>query len=539
MNDLLRILGLWRQQRVWLVAGGVISVAALAAGVGVMTLAGQVIGAALVTGVVGASLLLDSFGVARVILRYAERLVTHDATFRALTDLRVWLFRKLAANAAGGLGFRRAGDVLARLVGDVAALDGLYLRILVPLAGAFLLLVALLVLQGGIAAWVVGVFFVLAALVLPWRAARATMVVGEKLAEAASALRVVVVDAVTGLREVRAFGAEGRMLAAVQGKESVLLGTQHELARRAALAGAGAVLCGQAALLAALMSGGASPIGTVACVFLVVAAFEAVSGLTRAGTLAGHAVAASRRVLEAADAPPPVPDPVIPTALPADVTLSFEAVHFRWRSDHPPVFEGLTLEVPSGARVALLGPSGAGKSTLAALALKLAAPQSGRVLLGGTDLADLSAEQVQRRIGLLSQATHLFDDTIRHNLLLARPVADESALWRALDAARIGDFVRSLPDRLESWVGEGGTRFSGGQGRRLALARALLSPAPVLILDEPCSGLDAETEREFLSTLNEVAQGRSVILIAHRLTGVERLDRIWRLSARHAVAAAA
>jgi ATP-binding cassette subfamily C protein CydC len=175
---------------------------------------------------------------------------------------------------------------------------------------------------------------------------------------------------------------------------------------------------------------------------------------------------------------------------------------------------------------------------LAALALRVEAPEAGRITLGGTDLAMLSAAAVRSRIGWLSQTTHLFDDTIRANLLLARPDADDAALWGALDAARISTLVRTLPDGLETWVGEGGARFSGGQGRRLALARALLSPAPILILDEPCAGLDAETEREFFLTLNETAGERTIILIAHRLVGVERLDRIYRLSAGKAVAAA-
>jgi ATP-binding cassette subfamily C protein CydC len=189
--------------------------------------------------------------------------------------------------------------------------------------------------------------------------------------------------------------------------------------------------------------------------------------------------------------------------------------------------------------VALLGPSGAGKSTLAALALKVAAPTEGRIRLGGTDIAELTAAEVHARIGWLSQATHLFDDTIRANLRLARPDADDAALWLALDAAQIGDVARALPDGLDAWVGEGGARFSGGQGRRLALARALLSPAPILILDEPCAGLDAATERAFLATLNEVGPGRTIVMITHRLIGIERLDRIWRLSGGQALAAAA
>jgi ATP-binding cassette subfamily C protein CydC len=234
-----------------------------------------------------------------------------------------------------------------------------------------------------------------------------------------------------------------------------------------------------------------------------------------------------------------VPDPATPVPLPAGFSLRFEAVHYRWAPVRAPVFDGLTLEIPEATRVAILGPSGAGKSTLAAMALKVVAPQQGCVRLGGVDLATLTAAEVHARFAWLSQATHLFDDTIRANLLLARPEADDQALWAALDAARIGDVVRALPDRLDTWVGEGGTQFSGGQGRRLALARTLLSEAPILVLDEPCAGLDAETERAFLATLNEVAEGRTLLLIAHRLTGVERLDRIWRLSGGKAVAAAA
>ncbi len=542
MNDVLRILGLWRGRAAWLAAGIVVSLAALAAGVAMMALGGAMVAAAMTAGVLAAPLALRWLGSARVVLRYAERLVTHAATFRALADLRVWFFRNLARSAAGGLGFRQAGDVLARLVSDIEALDGLYLRILVPLAGAVLLLPALVVLVGmhsALLALAIGALFAIAAFVLPWIGARMAARTGLALANTTGALRIAALDALTGLREVRAFGAEGRMLAAVQAREAALLSTQHELAGRTALANAGAFLCGQTAILAVLLAAGANPAAAVAAAFLVVAAFEAVGGLPRAGVLAGHAAAAAHRVLAAAEAPVPVPDPAYPGATPAGFALRFEAVHFRWLPDRPAVFDGLTLDVPQGARVALLGPSGAGKSTLAALALKVAAPQQGRVLLGGVDIATLAAADARARIGWLAQATHLFDDTIRANLRLARPEADETALWAALDAARIGEMVRALPDGLDTWVGEGGARFSGGQGRRLALARALLTPAPILILDEPCAGLDAETERAFLATLNEVAEGRSVILITHRLTGVERLDRIWRLSAGKAIAAAA
>ena len=542
MKDLLRILGLWRARAAWLVTGALVSFASLAVAVGLMSWSGVTLAAALGASALAAPGLLRGLGSARVLLRYAERLTTHAATFRALADLRVWFFRGLARGSAGGLGFRRAGDLLARLVKDVEALDGVYMRILLPVGGAVLLLPALVLL---VAQWNVGLaiavggLFVVAAFLLPWLAARRSLAAGHKLAEASSALRVSVIDALSGLREVRAFGAEGRMLAGAQAREATLLTAQRSLAGRVALAGAGSFLCAQAAFLCVLLTAGADPMAAIAGVFLILAAFEAVAGLPRAGALAGHAAAAAGRVLAAAEAPPAAPDPARPAAPPTGSALRFEGVHFAWDPARGKVFDGLTLEVPPGARIALLGPSGAGKSSLAALALKVVQPQLGKILLGGVDIATLKAEDVHARIGWLSQATHLFDDSIRNNLLLARPDADDAALWAALDAAQIGEMVRALPDGLDTWVGESGARFSGGQGRRLALARALLTTAPILILDEPCAGLDAETEKAFLMTLNDVARGRSLILIAHRLTGVERLDKIFRLTRGHAVAAAA
>jgi ATP-binding cassette subfamily C protein CydC len=547
MRDLGRILLLWRARWPLLAAGVVVSLAALAAGIALVGASGGAVAASLLGLGLGAAVTLRVFGPARVLLRYAERLLTHDATFRALADLRVWFFRGVAGGAAGGLGFSRAGDVLARLVGDVETLDGLYLRILVPLAGCVLLLVALVLLAaplGLVLALVLAALFALCAFVLPAFGMRAARAGGAAVAVSRGEMRVAALDALTGLREVRAFGAEGRVLAQVQAREAAMLGAARALARDAAWGGAAALFCGQMGLVAVLglamltPAGRAHPWAVVVLAFVTTAAFEAASGLPRAGVLAGHAAAAAGRVLSAATAPAPVPDPVAPDAPPVASGLRFEAVGFSWQPDRAAVFDGLTLDIPEGSRVALLGPSGSGKSTLAALALKVAAPQSGRVLLGGVDVARLTATDVRARAGWLSQATHLFDDSLHANLLLARPDADDAALWQALDTARVADFVRTLPDGLDSWLGEGGARVSGGQARRLALARALLSPARLLLLDEPCAGLDAETEREFFATLNQAAAGRTVLLIVHRLTGVEKLDRIYRLSGGRAVAAA-
>lgn len=542
MRPLLRVAGLWRRRWPLLGLGIAISLAAMACAVALLATSGSLVARVALGGALAAGLALQLLGPARVVLRYTERLVTHDAMFRALADLRVWFFRNLAANSAGGLGFSRAGDVLTRLVGDVEALDGLYLRIIVPLLGAVLLLPALLVLglrADWPAALLVCLLFVLAAFVLPAVAAGGAVALGGRLTLARAGLAMSALDALTGLREVRAFGAEGRVLAAVQARESTLLTAGRALARRGALCSAVALLCAQAGLLSILKFPGAHPAATVVLALAAVAAFEVVAGLPRAGVLAGLSSAAATRVLEAAGRGAAVADPLAPATLPLSGGLRFEAVDFRWQADRPAVLEGFTLDIAAGSRVALLGPSGAGKSTVAALALRVVAPQSGRVLLGGTDIASLAAADLRSQIAWMSQDTHLFDDTLRANLALVRPDADDAALWQALESARLAEFVQGLPDQLDTWIGEGGARLSGGQRRRLALARTLLSPAPLLLLDEPCAGLDAETEREFFATLNDTAQGRTMVLIVHRLTGAERLDRVWRLVNGRAVPAAA
>jgi len=540
---LLRIVSLWRGQWSLLLLGLAVSlvsaIIALALPATAARLAfGPPAALALGLGLVGA---LRALGTLRIVARYAERLVTHAATFRALAAVRVWLFRGLAVRSAGGLGLLRSGDALSRIVGDVEALDGLYLRILVPglVATAALPVLWWALAPAGLGVLVaVGGLFVMAWLVLPLVAASGSRRAGARLAQASAGLRTAALDTFDGLREVRAYGAEGRMLAEVQAREATLIQAQRAVARLATRAQAGSVLCGSAALLAVLLLAPGGWASGVA-VFLTLAAFEMVLGLPRAGALAGHAAAAAARVLDAAQAPLHVQPPPAAAPMPPGTAIRFEGVCFGWQPDRPPVLDGLTLDIPAGSRVAILGPSGSGKSTLTAMLLKVVSPQSGRILLGGVDMAALPADGVRARIALLGQTTHLFSDTLRANLLLARPVATDAELWAALEQAQAADTARALPGGLDAWIGQGGASVSGGEARRFALARALLSDAPVLILDEPATGLDADTERAFLSTLNDAAPGRTIVLIVHRLMGVERLDRIYRLSAGRAVAAAA
>jgi ATP-binding cassette subfamily C protein CydC len=553
-RDLIRVLALWRGRWGWLLLGALAAVLSTLAGVALLVLAGRVVAGAVAAGQVGvgavaglgvaALLWLRPVMLLRPVARYLERLVTHEATFRALADMRVWFFTRLAARLPAGIGLNRAGDLLARLVADVESLDGLYLRVLVPAASALAVVVAIVVVVGG-ADPVLAALLALplaAALALPLLLAPAAARAGDAVSRAQAGLRDAVVDPLTGLEDTLAANAEARAAARVDAQGAALAAAQRDLARRAAWGGAAGFLLMQAALLGALgWALAAGEVGLAAGlmgVFLAIAAAEALGLMPRAGAAMAAAGAGARRLFEAADTPEPVPDPPSPAAAPKGHALRVSGLRFRWAADRPLVFDGLDLDLQEGARIALLGPSGAGKSSLAALLLKFAAPEAGRITLGGVDIAQLPAAELRRRVTWLTQDARLFDDTIAANLRLAAPEADEAALWSALDRAQVGDVVRALPDRLETRCGEGGQRFSGGQARRIALARTLLSPASVVILDEPAAGLDADTERAFLATLDTALGGRSVILIQHRLIGVEHPTRILRLAGGRAIQAA-
>ncbi|MGE4482125.1 thiol reductant ABC exporter subunit CydC [Acidocella sp.] len=541
MSPVTRIVSLWARHPGWLLLAVLLSLGALVAGVALMGLSGHYLAVAVAGAVLFVPALLPWTGVTRVVLRYGERVVGHEAIFRALADLRVWMFSGLARSAAGGLGVRRSGDALSRLVNDVDTLDGLFLRVFVPLLGAVVLVPILawtLMREHGLALLVL-LPFCFVAFWLPWRAARAAEANAGKAGLAMAALRTAALDALHGLREVKIFSAEGRVLAEVQAREAQLLAAQRELAGEGAKLNAIAFIAAQGGILLAILLGFFGlPIAAVAAVLVLTATFETVLGLPRAGLLYGQARKAAARVVQAAEAGPPVPDPAAPAPMPSRNAIAFEHVSFRYAPNRPFVFENLSLQLPEGSRTAILGPSGAGKSTIAALILKLIKPVSGQIRFGGTDIAQLPAEALRQRIAYLGQTTHLFADSIRNNLLLGDPAAEEARLWEVLEAAQVADVIRALPEGLDSWLGEGGATLSGGQGRRLALARTLLMDAPIILLDEPCAGLDSATEQEFFRVFNTATEGRTVLLILHRLTGVEYLDRIWRFTGGTLVAAA-
>ena len=530
--ELRRVLALWRPRRAALVGGLGVAVLSALSGVALLALAGKGVAAG-VAGLAGLAALvwLRPLVALRPALRWAERQATHAAGFSALADTRVWFFRRLAERMPGGIGHRGSGDLLGRLIADVDALDRLYLGVLVPAAGALAVVAAIALLLGAEPALLALVVLPLAvALALPLLLAPAASRAAQEAAAARGALRAAAADPLVGLEDLLAAGAEGRAATRLTDADAALMAAQRRFAGRASIAGSLGGLLTQAALLGALAWGllGGVPAMAVLALFLCVAAAEALGVMPRAGSALALAAAGARRLFEAADTPAPVQPPAAPGPEPADSTLRLNGVAFAW-NPAAPVLRGIHLTLDPGERVAILGPSGAGKSSLAALLTRLRDPDAGRITLGGLDLREWDPAALRRRVVVLSQHARIFDDSIAANLRLAAPDAPDAALWRALAKAGLARMVEALPAGLETRCGEGGALLSGGEGRRLALARALLPPAANLLLDEPTAGLDAATERAFLRTLDAAAEGRSLLLVTHRLTGEERLDRVFRL----------
>ncbi len=536
--DLARILRLWAPRRKALILGLFIGMLSALSGVALLALAGKGVAAgAGGVGLVGVAALvwLRPVVVLRPLLRWWERMASHAGAFQALADTRVWFFSRLAERMPGGIGLRGSGDLLGRVISDVEALDRLYLGGLMPAAAALAVVAAIAILLGaepGLMALLVLPLGL--ALILPLMLAPAATRAAQRAAEERGGLRAAAVDPIAGLEDTLAANAEGRALARLTRADANLMAAQRELSLRSAAAGTAGTLLTQLAVLAALGWGLSSGAGgaamAVLALFLAIAAAEALGLIPRAGALMAGAAASARRLFEAADTRAPVEEPANPAPLPGGNELVLSGVTFGWRPEAAPILENLDFTLHAGERVAILGPSGAGKSSLAALLLKLAAPQSGTITLGGTEIAKLTGSDLRQRIICLSQDARLFDVSIAENLRLAAAEAPDAALWRALAKAGVAEFVRSLPDGLETRCGEGGSRFSGGEARRIALARALLPPAAILILDEPTVGLDAEAERAFMATLATATEGRSLLIITHELTGAEPLDRVLRLA---------
>ena len=488
------------------------------------------------------------FGLGRPVLRYLDRLWSHDLALRALARIRVRFYERIEPLAPAGLEGYRRGDLLGRMVGDVDALQGLYLRGLGP---PLVAIAAGAACVGATAAFLPEAAAILAAGLLlggaavPALAARAGRAAGRSQADARADLTAELVELLRAAPELLVYGAAERTVARVRSLDARL----QRLARRDALASgladalavlvAGLTLVGVlAAAVSAHAAGSLDRVLVATLALLALASFEAVAALPAAARELSATLAAGTRVLELVDREPTVSDPGSPLPGPGGVpAVAVEGVTARYGPSEPPVLDCLDLRLEPGRTLALVGPSGSGKTTVTSLLLRFLDPEAGRVTLAGRDLRDYRQEDVRRTFALAGQDAHVFASTIRANLLLARPGATDAELLDALGRARLADWMASLPDGLETLVGEEGSRLSGGQRQRLTLARALLADAPVLVLDEPTAHLDPATAEEVVRESLEAARGRSVLLITHRPEGLDLVDEVVYLAEGRAVPA--
>jgi ATP-binding cassette subfamily C protein CydC len=532
-----------------MILGSLCGLLAVVSAVGLLALSGWFISAAAFAGLTVASAQLFNFfhpgigirlfAIGRTLARYAERIVSHDATFRILQSLRSWFYIHLEPLAPSRLMMFRSGDILNRIVADIDALDNLYLRVLSPSTVALitsLLLVVFLWIFDPFIALSTGLYLAVAGLGVSAAALKLGEPCGQQITHRTAELRVRIIDTLQGLAELLVFDDYQRHLEAVAHSSRALLKSQLRMSHIRGLSLALITLISGLAVLTALylavdlvmldvLNGANLALITLA----ILASFEAVLPLPAAYQDLGRTREAGRRLLEIVDMQPPITYPDTAVTLCAQPGVTLENISFRYSENAAWALKDVNLQIPGGGRVAVIGETGSGKSTLVHLLVRFWNPVSGHIRLADEDIRNLSEAQLRRSISVVSQQPHMFNATLRENLQIARPAAGDDVLWAALESARLKAFVKSLPQGLDTLVGEAAKLLSGGQARRIALARAMLHDAPLWVLDEPTEGLDTITEKKLMHTVERKTRDRTLLLITHRLVDLDWMDHIVML----------
>lgn len=541
MRALLPYLALYRRHKWRLSIGILLAIITLLASIGLLTLSGWFLSASAVIGLSGVyfNYMLPAAGVRagaiiRTVGRYCERLVSHDATFRVLEHLRVTTFKKLIPLSPAGLARFRQGELLNRMVADVDTLDHLYLRVISPLVGAFVVIVVvtlgLSLLDAEIALTLGGILLATLVLLPPlfYRAGRPS---GEKVTVQRGHYRQQLTAWLQGHAELTIFGAADRARAQLDSSEQRWQEAQYHQASLSALSQALMLLISGIAVIAMLWMASAGvgshevPGALIALfVFCSLAAFEALAPVTAAFQHLGQVIASALRVSQITEQQASVVFPETRIEKQHHAALDIHQLSFTYPGQPQAVLQDINLSVSSGQHIAILGSTGCGKSTLLQLLTRAWDSQPGAITLNGMSLNAFDESTLRATTSIVPQRVHLFSATLRDNLLLAAPQATDAQLNVSLE--RVGLEKLLQDDGLNSWLGEGGRQLSGGELRRLAIARALLHNGPLMLLDEPTEGLDAETEHQMLSLLEEVTADKTVLMVTHRLRGLNRFDNI-------------
>ncbi len=478
------------------------------------------------------------FSIGRSSFRYLERLTSHDVTFRLLSDLRVWFYARLDARPPADLGRVHSGDLLSRAVHDIESLQDFYLRALAPPVVLVLTVVLVFLVVWPMAPSIASVLAVLLLLgslpaVLQLRLGQRA---GGELLRQRGALSVAVADGVRGVSELLACGGADAYQAKLDATQERMLRAQGRLRRQSAMSGALLGLLGNFAMVATLVlaiplvRAGRMPGWDLAVVaFIALAGFEAAQPLSQSFQALGQCLAAGRRIFDIMDQPVSR-TPLKAARQPADAGVEVRDLSVRYDPQAAPALRGIDFDLPPGRHIAVVGPSGAGKTTLIGALSGFAPDMTGSVLVGGVPIEAVQREEIWAMSAVIAQDTSLFNVSLKDNLRLGRPEASDGEVAAAAEAASLNSLIAALPEGLDTLVGEQGARLSGGERQRVAIARAILKDAPILLLDEPTEGLDAVTEEAVLHDVLHFAAGRSLLLVTHRLIGMEAMDEILVLS---------
>ncbi|CAM3685555.1 heme ABC transporter ATP-binding protein/permease CydC [Xenorhabdus thuongxuanensis] len=543
MRVLLPFFALYRRHWFLISLGMVLAIVTLLASIGLLTLSGWFLAGTALAGLAGLytfNYMLPAAGVRgaaifRTAGRYGERLVSHDATFRVLAHLRVFAFQKILPLSPGGIARFRQGELLNRLVADVETLDHLYLRVISPVLAAF---VVILVLTFGLGflditlAYTIGGIMLGLLLILPCVFYHAGKPYGRNITQQRSQYRILLTSALQGQAELSVFGALKRFRQSMTEIENNWLKNQQKQANLTGLSQAIMIFSTGMTVtlilwLAAASVGDNSQAGALIALFTfcTLAAFEALGPVTVAFQHMGQVIASATRVSQLMHQKPEVTFPSHGPQANDKLSLEIKNVDFTYPDQPQPVLKNISLSLTSGEHIALLGKTGCGKSTLLQLLTRAWDVNSGEIQLNQNPISHYDESTLRSMMSIVPQRIHVFSHTLRENLLLAKPDANDDELTTVLQQVGLG-YLLDTDKKLNCWMGEGGRQLSGGEQRRLGIARALLHNAPLILLDEPTEGLDTDTEQQILSLLHRSCQHKTLIIVTHRLTGLQHMDRI-------------
>ncbi len=535
MNKLRLFIRFSKKQWLYLSLGILLSTITIIASIGLLSVAGYLICGAAIAGFTMTAAtynyLLPAtavrfFALIRIISRYGDRVLTHEATFRILKDLRVWFYKILEPLAPGYLLTHRSGDLLNRMITDIDALDKVYLRLLTPFFSCFILVILtglfLYFFSTDISLYVT-VLLLIATIITPYFAFYLGKIPGQNVLTNLALLRINVIELSNYLMDLILYGKVQQRIDCLLTQNFALLQQQQRQALIRGMINAWISILTSLSLLVVLLIGipmvneqqlAGANLGLL--VLLVFAVFEAVNALPQACQYIGETTLAANRIIELTQSKPAVQFGNANFNL-DDYQFSFKNIRFQYPGNPRKIFDNFSLNLSFGTHTAIIGSTGVGKSTLAYLATRCFDPNAGEIVLGQRSLKLFSEDQLRENICYVSQNSHLFHTSIRENLLIAKPTAVDDELLAALQMVNLKEEVLQLPDQLNSIVGEFGKQFSGGQIRRLALARAFLKAAPITILDEPLEGVDAATAAIIWKNLGNYFSGKTLIVITHQL----------------------